>query len=180
MWDYLRRSRTQGYFVPLSGGIDSCSTAVITYSMCVQVAKAAQEGSEYGPCAGDKIGVSMAFDAAHHPFTILPRLEQTSKSSRTLDVSQENRRTRRMFQRIPKSSAIESSILATWAPRTRASKRGRGRRISRSPLEREWGLCDHPNGCGSRLTPELMWSMIFQLPYRVSPSLIASLQLPLH
>ncbi|KAG9318937.1 hypothetical protein JVU11DRAFT_1052 [Chiua virens] len=27
LWDYLRRSRTQGYFVPLSGGVDSCATA---------------------------------------------------------------------------------------------------------------------------------------------------------
>ncbi|KAF8202233.1 hypothetical protein BJ912DRAFT_1110105 [Pholiota molesta] len=34
LWDYLRRSRTQGYFIPLSGGIDSCATAVIVYSMC--------------------------------------------------------------------------------------------------------------------------------------------------
>ncbi|EMC91495.1 hypothetical protein BAUCODRAFT_330188 [Baudoinia panamericana UAMH 10762] len=34
MWDYLRRSRAKGYLVPLSGGIDSCATATITYSMC--------------------------------------------------------------------------------------------------------------------------------------------------
>lgn len=34
LWDYLRRSRTQGYFVPLSGGIDSCATATIVFSMC--------------------------------------------------------------------------------------------------------------------------------------------------
>ncbi|KIP02994.1 hypothetical protein PHLGIDRAFT_26333 [Phlebiopsis gigantea 11061_1 CR5-6] len=42
LWDYLRRSRTQGYFVPLSGGIDSCATAVIVFSMCRLVAEAAQ------------------------------------------------------------------------------------------------------------------------------------------
>ncbi|KAL7006862.1 glutamine-dependent NAD(+) synthetase [Cystobasidiomycetes sp. EMM_F5] len=47
MWDYLRRCRAQGYFVPLSGGIDSCATAVITYSMCVQVAKASEAGSKF-------------------------------------------------------------------------------------------------------------------------------------
>ncbi|KAF8507701.1 hypothetical protein JB92DRAFT_3083999 [Gautieria morchelliformis] len=41
LWDYLRRSRAQGYFVPLSGGIDSCSTSVIVYSMCRLVAEAA-------------------------------------------------------------------------------------------------------------------------------------------
>ena len=45
LWDYLRRSRTQGYFVPLSGGIDSCATATIVYSMCLQVVKAVGEGS---------------------------------------------------------------------------------------------------------------------------------------
>lgn len=33
LWDYLRRSRTQGFFLPLSGGIDSCATAVIVHSM---------------------------------------------------------------------------------------------------------------------------------------------------
>ncbi|KAH9479450.1 glutamine-dependent NAD(+) synthetase [Psilocybe cubensis] len=44
LWDYLRRSRTQGYFIPLSGGIDSCATAVIVYSMCRLVAEAAARG----------------------------------------------------------------------------------------------------------------------------------------
>ncbi|KAJ3810791.1 hypothetical protein F5876DRAFT_41074 [Lentinula aff. lateritia] len=42
LWDYLRRSRTQGYFIPLSGGIDSCATAVIVFSMCRLVAEAAR------------------------------------------------------------------------------------------------------------------------------------------
>lgn len=47
LWDYLRRSRTQGYFIPLSGGIDSCATAVIVYSMCRLVADAARRGGQY-------------------------------------------------------------------------------------------------------------------------------------
>ncbi|KAA1469135.1 glutamine-dependent NAD synthetase with GAT domain-containing protein [Dentipellis sp. KUC8613] len=46
LWDYLRRSRTQGYFVPLSGGIDSCATAVIVYSMCRLVAEAASRADK--------------------------------------------------------------------------------------------------------------------------------------
>ncbi|KAH9839955.1 glutamine-dependent NAD synthetase with GAT domain-containing protein [Rhodofomes roseus] len=46
LWDYLRRSRTQGYFVPLSGGIDSCATSVIVYSMCRLVADAAKNDDE--------------------------------------------------------------------------------------------------------------------------------------
>ena len=34
LWDYLRRSKQNGFFLPLSGGIDSCSTALIVFSMC--------------------------------------------------------------------------------------------------------------------------------------------------
>lgn len=47
LWDYLRRSRTQGYFIPLSGGIDSCATAVIVYSMCRLVSEAALRGASH-------------------------------------------------------------------------------------------------------------------------------------
>jgi len=34
LWDYLRKSGLNGFFLPLSGGSDSSSTAVIIYSMC--------------------------------------------------------------------------------------------------------------------------------------------------
>jgi NAD+ synthase (glutamine-hydrolysing) len=44
LWDYLRRSRTQGYFLPLSGGIDSCATACIIHSMTRLVVQACQKG----------------------------------------------------------------------------------------------------------------------------------------
>lgn len=37
LWDYLRRSKQGGFFLPLSGGIDSCSTACIVYSMCTLI-----------------------------------------------------------------------------------------------------------------------------------------------
>lgn len=46
LWDYLRRSGTAGYLVPLSGGIDSCATAVIVYSMCRIVIQALEDGNE--------------------------------------------------------------------------------------------------------------------------------------
>ncbi|OBZ66727.1 Glutamine-dependent NAD(+) synthetase [Grifola frondosa] len=46
LWDYLRRSRTQGYFIPLSGGIDSCATSVIVYSMCRLVTESARNGDK--------------------------------------------------------------------------------------------------------------------------------------
>ena len=34
LWDYLRRSGQGGYLVPLSGGLDSSSTATLVFSMC--------------------------------------------------------------------------------------------------------------------------------------------------
>jgi len=46
LWDYLRRSGMKGYFVPLSGGIDSCATATIVYSMCTLVTKEARLGNQ--------------------------------------------------------------------------------------------------------------------------------------
>jgi NAD+ synthase (glutamine-hydrolysing) len=46
MWDYLRRSKTGGFFLPLSGGIDSCATATIVASMCRLVVKSAKEGNK--------------------------------------------------------------------------------------------------------------------------------------
>ena len=45
LWDYLRRSGAAGYFIPLSGGIDSCATAVIVFSMCRLVAQAIKDGN---------------------------------------------------------------------------------------------------------------------------------------
>ncbi|XP_053659653.1 glutamine-dependent NAD(+) synthetase [Anopheles marshallii] len=44
LWDYLRRSGQGGFFLPLSGGVDSSSTAIIVYSMCRLVVEAIQQG----------------------------------------------------------------------------------------------------------------------------------------
>ncbi|CAF3620920.1 unnamed protein product [Fusarium graminearum] len=46
LWDYLRRSKASGYLVPLSGGIDSCATATIVFSMCRLVVAAIKAGNE--------------------------------------------------------------------------------------------------------------------------------------
>ena len=46
LWDYLRRSRQGGFFLPLSGGADSASTATIVYSMCNQVVEAVRHGDD--------------------------------------------------------------------------------------------------------------------------------------
>eukprot|EP00928_Gymnodinium_smaydae_P098103 TRINITY_DN9046_c0_g5_i1.p1 TRINITY_DN9046_c0_g5~~TRINITY_DN9046_c0_g5_i1.p1 ORF type:complete len:796 (-),score=201.07 TRINITY_DN9046_c0_g5_i1:86-2389(-) len=45
LWDYLRRSGQRGYFVPLSGGADSSSTAALVAIMCQRVVAELTEGS---------------------------------------------------------------------------------------------------------------------------------------
>lgn len=45
LWDYLRRSGTSGFFLPLSGGADSSSVAAIVGSMCRLVAQEAERGN---------------------------------------------------------------------------------------------------------------------------------------
>jgi NAD+ synthase (glutamine-hydrolysing) len=34
LWDYLRRSGSIGFFLPLSGGIDSGCVSLIVYNLC--------------------------------------------------------------------------------------------------------------------------------------------------
>jgi len=43
LWDFLRRSGAAGYFLPLSGGADSSSVAMIVGSMTIMVTEAAQK-----------------------------------------------------------------------------------------------------------------------------------------
>ncbi|XP_022900421.1 glutamine-dependent NAD(+) synthetase isoform X2 [Onthophagus taurus] len=44
LWDYLRRSGQGGFFLPLSGGVDSSSTALIVYSLCRLIVQEVQKG----------------------------------------------------------------------------------------------------------------------------------------
>ncbi|XP_076311459.1 NAD synthetase isoform X2 [Tachypleus tridentatus] len=46
LWDYLRRSGQGGYFLPLSGGIDSSSVAIIVHSMARLVCAAVKDGDK--------------------------------------------------------------------------------------------------------------------------------------
>lgn len=46
LWDYLRRSGQRGFFLPLSGGADSSSTATLVYIMCLRVVEELKNGSD--------------------------------------------------------------------------------------------------------------------------------------
>ncbi|KAF0990780.1 hypothetical protein HZS_5759 [Henneguya salminicola] len=46
MWDYLRRSRMGGFFVPLSGGADSSVVAILVYYMAYNVCESIKNSDE--------------------------------------------------------------------------------------------------------------------------------------
>ena len=46
LWDYLRRSGQGGFFIPLSGGADSASSATIVFSMCNLVVESIKNKNE--------------------------------------------------------------------------------------------------------------------------------------
>nr|KAF6275495.1 NAD synthetase 1 [Myotis myotis] len=46
LWDFLRRSQQAGFFLPLSGGLDSAATACLVHSMCCQVCEAVRNGNQ--------------------------------------------------------------------------------------------------------------------------------------
>ncbi|CAL7952374.1 unnamed protein product [Xylocopa violacea] len=45
LWDYLRRSCQGGFFLPLSGGVDSASSACMVYSMCDMIVDSVNKGN---------------------------------------------------------------------------------------------------------------------------------------
>jgi NH3-dependent NAD+ synthetase len=39
LWEILKKSHARGFFLALSGGLDSCTVALIVYNMCYLVYK---------------------------------------------------------------------------------------------------------------------------------------------
>lgn len=68
LWDYLRRSKCGGYFLPLSGGIDSCATAVLVHLMCRLVVQSVKDG--------DKQVIHDVQAVCHQPSNWLPETPQ--------------------------------------------------------------------------------------------------------
>uniref|UniRef100_A0A915HEJ1 Glutamine-dependent NAD(+) synthetase n=1 Tax=Romanomermis culicivorax TaxID=13658 RepID=A0A915HEJ1_ROMCU len=46
LWDILKRSNLGGFFLPLSGGRDSASTACVVYSMCRLICQSVKDGDD--------------------------------------------------------------------------------------------------------------------------------------
>lgn len=62
LWDYLRRSGAEGYFIPLSGGADSGAVATLVGSMCQLVAKAIHQELAREPAPRDAATVTTVLD----------------------------------------------------------------------------------------------------------------------
>lgn len=45
LWDYLKKSGGSGFFLPLSGGVDSTSVALIIFNMCKLLVSEAKKSS---------------------------------------------------------------------------------------------------------------------------------------
>eukprot|EP01031_Cornospumella_fuschlensis_P033793 gene33793-40892_t len=65
LWDYLRRSKANGFLLPLSGGADSSSVAAIVRVMCEMVAAEALEGNEQVLADLKRIYTSNQIKSAH-------------------------------------------------------------------------------------------------------------------
>ncbi|KXS98519.1 hypothetical protein AC578_5510 [Pseudocercospora eumusae] len=91
IWDYLRRSNQAGYLIPLSGGIDSCATATIVFSMCrmvvAEIAKGNQEVIRDATrlCNGKDVKSLTAQEFCNQIFvtTFMGMKQQSSKETRT-------------------------------------------------------------------------------------------------
>lgn len=91
LWDYLRRSKAAGLIVPLSGGIDSCATATIVYSMCRLVVSEIKQGNEAviddakRLCSGQDPTTMSVDQFCHKIFTtvFMGMKQQSSKETRS-------------------------------------------------------------------------------------------------
>ncbi|EME80166.1 uncharacterized protein MYCFIDRAFT_56644 [Pseudocercospora fijiensis CIRAD86] len=91
IWDYLRRSNQAGYLIPLSGGIDSCATATIVFSMCRMVVAEIKNGNQEvikdatRLCNGKDVKSLTAQQFCNQIFvtTFMGMKQQSSKETRT-------------------------------------------------------------------------------------------------
>lgn len=114
LWDYLRRcGGISGFFLPLSGGIDSCATATIVHSMCRLVVEACEIGGKVFTYASN---LSAATDEEYWV--------QRSKLSKMFARLLENLRAPAGCQKHPRNSRTASFTLLLWALRTLARKLG--------------------------------------------------------
>ncbi|KAJ2858445.1 glutamine-dependent NAD(+) synthetase [Coemansia erecta] len=105
LWDYLRRSRQRGFFLPLSGGIDSCSTALIVHSMCRLVVDACNKGdqqviSDVQMCYGRTTAGDGSFVVPKTPQELANRLFHTCYMGTANSSSETRQRAKQLAQSI--------------------------------------------------------------------------------
>lgn len=91
LWDYLRRSNQGGYFLPLSGGADSSSTAAIVGIMCKLVYEAVQQGNQTVIEDARRIGRYKNDELPSSPAEFCERIFYTCYMGKTSHSSEETR-----------------------------------------------------------------------------------------
>lgn len=111
LWDYLRRcGGVSGFFLPLSGGIDSCATATIVHSMCRLVVEACENGGKILPYSN---AVTRTDEE---------NFLQRNKLSKMLARFLENQKALPGCRKRHKSLQAAFSIRLSWGPRIPARK----------------------------------------------------------
>ena len=142
MWDYLRRSGANGFFLPLSGGADSASTAAIVGVMTRLVAQAVAPENLLGLSAtavetivaDARRIVKVCFYVPLHFKRILLTILTCPPHILTFKNGASSRR-HRIRSGVQRTHAISRRIFftrATWGRPIRQQRRGTARRASRS------------------------------------------------
>uniref|UniRef100_A0A915D1H6 Glutamine-dependent NAD(+) synthetase n=1 Tax=Ditylenchus dipsaci TaxID=166011 RepID=A0A915D1H6_9BILA len=86
LWHYLRRSKASGYFLPLSGGQDSSSVALMVRLMCEKVCQAVRDNPDQEDPAyyfqGQKVGTDAAELCSKILFTCYMGSENSSEMTK--------------------------------------------------------------------------------------------------
>jgi NAD+ synthase (glutamine-hydrolysing) len=110
LWDYLRRSNQGGYFLPLSGGADSSSTAAIVAIMCKLVVEQVKKGNGTVIADARRIGRYQGAELPTDASEFCSRIFYTCYMGKSQNSSEETRaRAEKLAQEIG-STHLEISI----------------------------------------------------------------------
>lgn len=96
LWDYLRRSGSTGFFLPLSGGADSASTAAIVGGMCKLVCKEVAAGN--GTVIADAVRLGGSLEVASDPKALCNKIFHTCYMGTVNSSAETRRRAKRLAE----------------------------------------------------------------------------------
>eukprot|EP00750_Incisomonas_marina_P014578 INCI17689.3.p1 GENE.INCI17689.3~~INCI17689.3.p1 ORF type:complete len:681 (-),score=110.69 INCI17689.3:393-2435(-) len=98
LWDYLRRSGATGFFLPLSGGADSASTAALVGAMCKLVCQEIALGNEV--VIADAVRIAGSLEAAAEPKKLCEQVLHTCYMSTKNSSAETRGRAKRLAEEL--------------------------------------------------------------------------------